>query len=158
MYKIFVNCARLPIKLDFIDMRNLLLLILLIPFLSCEKNDTNDILPNVPVNVIIDLNLPQYIDLQTPSGWSYTNGGLKGILIQNTGIGSQPFKAFDRACPNNDCNSPMLFDGSLKFKCPCDDSEYSIIDGSPQTSGYNHFAREYRVNLLNSSTLNITNF
>ena len=158
MYKIFVNCARLPIKLDFIDMRNLLLLILLIPFLSCEKNDINNLLPNVPVNVIIDLNLPQYIDLQTPSGWSYTNGGLKGILIQNTGIGSQPFKAFDRACPNNDCNSPMLFDGSLKFKCPCDDSEYSIIDGSPQTSGYIHFAREYRVNLLNSSTLNITNF
>ena len=158
MYEIFVNCARLPIKLDFIDMRKLLLLILLIPFLSCEKNDTNDILPNVPVNVIIDLNLPQYIDLQTPSGWSYASGGLKGILIQNTGIGSQPFKAFDRACPNNDCNSPMIFDGSLKFKCPCDDSEYSIIDGSPQTSGYSHFAREYRVNLINSSTLNITNF
>ena len=158
MYEIFVNCARLEIKLDSIAMRKLLLLILIIPFFSCEKNDMNDILPNIPVNVIIDLNLPQYIDLQTPSGWTYASGGLKGILIQNTGIGSQPFKAFDRACPNNDCNSPMIFDGSLKFKCPCDDSEYSIIDGSPQTSGFSNFAREYRVNLINNSTLNITNF
>ena len=139
-------------------MRKLLLLILLITIFSCEKNDTNDVLPDMVVNITIELNLPQYIDLQTPSGWSYTNGGIKGILILNTGIGNQPYKAFDRACPNNDCSSPMNFDGSLKLKCSCDASEYSIIDGSPQTSGNSHFAREYRVNVLNSSTINITNF
>ncbi len=139
-------------------MRKLFLLFLLISFFSCEKNETNDILPNIPVDFTVDLNLPQYINLQIPNGWSYAIGGIKGILILNTGIGSPPFKAFDRACPNNDCNSPMNFDGSLKFKCPCDDSEYSIIDGSPQTPGNSHFAREYRVNVLNSSTLNITNF
>jgi hypothetical protein len=52
----------------------------------------------------------------------------------------------------------MTFDGSLKMKCPCDASEYSIIDGSPQSAGNLHFAREYRVNVLNSSTINITNF
>ncbi len=139
-------------------MRKLILLLVFISFFSCEKNDTHDLLPNLPVNITIDLNLPQYLDLQTPSGWVYTNGGIKGILIQNTGIGSQPYKAFERACPNNDCSSPMTFDGSLKLKCSCDASEYSIIDGSPQTSGNIHFAREYRVNVLNSSTLNITNF
>ena len=44
------------------------------------------------------------------------------------------------------------------MKCPCDGSEYSIIDGSPQTSGYSNFAREYRVNVINPSTINITNF
>ncbi len=51
----------------------------------------------------------------------------------------------------------MNFDGSLKLKCPCDNSEYSIIDGSPQTAGNIHFAREYKV-ILNGSTLNIRNF
>ncbi len=127
-------------------------------FFSCEKNVTNDILPNVSVNVTINIDLPQYIDLQTPTGWAEITGGIKGILIQNTGIGNPPYKAYDRACPNNDCATPMVFDGSLKMKCPCDNSEYSIIDGSPQTSGNIHFAREYRVNVLNSSTLNITNF
>ncbi len=134
------------------------LLLLLISFYSCEKNESNDILPHVSVSVTIDLNLPQYLDLQTPSGWVYTNGGLKGILIQNTGVGSPPYKAYERACPNNDCSSAMTFDGSLKMKCPCDASEYSIIDGSPQSAGNSHFAREYRVIVLNSSTINITNF
>jgi len=139
-------------------MRKLFLLLPFTIFFSCEKNVTNDILPNVSVNVTINIDLPQYIDLQTPTGWTEINGGIKGILIQNTGIGNPPYKAYDRACPNNDCATPMVFDGSLKMKCPCDNSEYSIIDGSPQTSGNIHFAREYRVNVLNSSTLNITNF
>lgn len=158
MYKIFVNCNRLALKPGHFIMRKLVFLLLLITFFSCEKNDTNDILPRLTVNITIDLNLPQYIDLQIPSGWVYINGGIKGILIQNTGSGSQPYKAYDRACPNNDCASPMTFDGSLKLKCPCDESEYSIIDGSPQTAGNSHFMREYRVNVLNSSSLNITNF
>lgn len=143
------------------QMRKLLLLFLLISIFSCEENDNDDLLPNAPVDVVIDLNLPQYIELQTPSGWVYTSGGsdgLKGIWVQNTGIGSPPYKAFERACPNNDCVSPMKFDGSLKLICQCDDSEYSIIDGSPQTEGNKHFAREYRVVQLSPSTLNITNF
>ncbi|PHS53568.1 MAG: hypothetical protein COB01_04495 [Lutibacter sp.] len=139
-------------------MRNLLLLFLFLIFFSCEKNETNDILPNVPVNITLNLNLPQYQDLLIPNGWTVVNGGVKGILIQNIGVGNPPFKAFDRACPTNDCSSAMTFDGSLKMKCPCDSSEYSIIDGSPQTSGYSNFAREYRVNLINPKTLNITNF
>lgn len=139
-------------------MRYSLLLSFLLIFMSCEKNDTIDLLPKKSVNIIIDLNLPQYIELQTPSGWAYTAGGLRGIIIQNAGIGNPPYKAFDRACPNNDCNLPMVFDGSLKLKCPCDNSEYSIIDGSPQTAGNNQFAREYRVLVINSNTLNITNF
>ncbi|AMC11710.1 hypothetical protein Lupro_10715 [Lutibacter profundi] len=158
MYKIFVNCNRLTFKLHVITMRKLFLLLPFIIFFSCEKNVTNDILPNVLVNITISIDLPQYIDLQTPTGWTEIAGGIKGILIQNTGIGNPPYKAYDRACPNNDCATPMVFDGSLKMKCPCDNSEYSIIDGSPQTSGNIHFAREYRVNVLNSSTLNITNF
>jgi nitrite reductase/ring-hydroxylating ferredoxin subunit len=139
-------------------MRKLLLLLTLTIFYSCEKNEVLDLLPNLSVNISIDRNLPQYINLQTPSGWAYTNGGLKGILVLNTGIGSPPFKAFDRACPNNDCNIPMEFDGSLKMKCECDASEYSIIDGSPQTSGHKQFAREYKVTVMSGSILNIRNF
>lgn len=139
-------------------MRKLLLLLTIAIFYSCEKNEVLDLLPTLSVNISIDRNLPQYIDLQTPSGWAYTNGGLRGILVLNTGIGTPPFKAFDRACPNNDCPAPMNFDGSLKMKCTCDDSEYSIIDGSPQTSGHKQFAREYKVNVSSGSILNIRNF
>lgn len=139
-------------------MRKLYIFCLFISFLSCEKNETDDLLPNISVDIVVDLNLPQYIDLQTPTGWVYTTGAIKGVIIQNTGIGNPPFKAFERACPNADCAAPMTFDGSLKLKCSCDNSEYSIIDGAPQTSGDLHYAREYRVLQVSPSTLNITNF
>jgi len=52
----------------------------------------------------------------------------------------------------------MTFDGSTKFTCPCDKSEYSFLDGSPQTTGNIYFAREYRVVVTSNSTLTITNF
>ena len=141
-------------------MRKLLLLCILISFFSCEKNETIDVLPDVHVNITINLNDPQYVHLQFSSESAYTTGGndgIQGILIRNTGSASNPFKAFERACPNFDCSSPMKFDGSLKMKCDCDGSEYSILDGSPQTEGNSHFAREYRVR-VSGSTLNITNF
>lgn len=146
-------------KLESKTMRKLLLICSLISLFSCEKNDTIDLLPNVPVDVIVNLNLPQYIELQIPGTWDdSTVGGIRGIFIQNTGVGNPPYKAFELACPNNDCNAPMVFDGSLKFKCPCDNSEYNVIDGSPLTAGNSQFAREYKVIVINSTTLNITNF
>ena len=157
MYKIFVNCNRLGDKPQIKTMRKLILLFFIISLFSCEKNETNDILPDIDFSVTINLNLPQYIDLEVPSGWTYANGAIQGIIIQNTGIGNPPYKAFERACPNYDCTTPMTFDGSLKLKCSCDKSEYSIYDGSPQTTGNSHFAREYRVT-KSGSTLIISNF
>jgi nitrite reductase/ring-hydroxylating ferredoxin subunit len=139
-------------------MRKFLLLLIVISFISCEKNSTNDILPTIEVNEVIDLNLPEYVQLNTPSGWVYIQGGLQGIVVQNTGIGNPHYKAFERACPNNDCTTPMIFDGSLKLKCSCDNSEYSIIDGAPQNAGSNYFAREYKVNVVSENTLIITNY
>jgi len=146
-------------KLEINNMRKFLLLGLIIFLFSCEENETIDLLPEVPVDVIVNLNLPQYIELQIPGTWDdSTSGGIKGIFIQNTGIGTPPYKAFELACPNNDCKLAMKFDGSLIFKCSCDKSEYSVIDGAPQTEGNSQFAREYRVIQINGSTLNITNF
>ncbi|HKJ06662.1 MAG TPA: hypothetical protein VJ970_04265 [Flavobacteriaceae bacterium] len=139
-------------------MKNLLLLLLIISLFSCEKNDNIDVLPEYKVNMTINLDLPQYINLQTPTGWAYASGGIQGIFVQNTGTGNPNFKAFERACPNYDCSNPMTFDGSLKLKCSCDDSEYSILDGSPQNAGNKNYAREYKVTVINSKTLNISNF
>jgi hypothetical protein len=52
----------------------------------------------------------------------------------------------------------MEFDGSLKMTCPCDNIPYSIIDGAPQTPNGRYFAREYKVTLVDESTIHITNF
>ncbi len=127
-------------------------------FFSCEKNETNDLLPDVDVNFVIDMRLPKYQNLQFPGNWMYIDGeGINGILIVNKGGKSDPYKVFDRACPNNSCNTKMEFDGRLKLKCSCDNIEYSIYDGSPQDKKYTRFAREYKAS-QNSFYIHITNY
>lgn len=137
--------------------RYLILLFLTFIFGCNSGFNENELLPNIPVNKTIDLSLPQYNNLLVPGGWvDDISGGIKGIILYR--IKSNEYKAFDRACPQNSCNSPLTFDGSIKLKCSCHKSEFSILDGSPQTNGINYNAREYRVSLVSSSVLRITNF
>ena len=81
------------------------------------------------VNETINLDLPQFIDLQVPGGWAYTSGGLQGLIIYNNGT---QFKAFDRSCPGQTISScsQMIVDPNLRIVCPCDDSEYNILNGN----------------------------
>ncbi|MBL4746129.1 MAG: hypothetical protein JKY08_07150 [Flavobacteriaceae bacterium] len=139
--------------------RILFLLSVILTLSSCEQNTTNDVLPEVDVTTTIDLHLPSYLDLNTPSGWAVhlsNSVGVNGILILNTG-GTPTYKAFDLACPNFDCEKKLEFDGGLTLTCACDGEKYSILSGAPQTKGYKYFAREYRVT-KNGNILRITNF
>jgi len=145
----------------FFTMKKIIfILVLTISFIGCTVDpQENSELPFVSVNKNIDLNLPEFIDLIVPAGWAYTSGGNNGIIIYNTGIANSTneFKAFDRACPLKDCGAPMVFNGSTKLQCICDSSEYSILDGSPQTSGVSVFAKEYFVTRISPTFLLITN-
>lgn len=127
--------------------------------IGCTTNTANnDILPVVQVNQNVDLSLPQFVNLQVPGGWAYVNGGLKGIIIYN--INGTQFKAFERAAPHiqiSDC-SQMIVENNIRMKCPCDDSEFNILNGAPLTNGISHNAREYFVSNLNGVVLRITNF
>jgi len=44
------------------------------------------------------------------------------------------------------------------MKCPCDNSEFNILNGAPLTAGISYSAREYLVTNLTGSVLRITNF
>ncbi len=136
-----------------------LFFILLIVFLSsCDKEETyNDVLPYRVVDFVVNLNNPQYIDLLIP-GQSVVNNdyGVQGVLIYNF---NGSYKAFDLACPHLDPLScqKMSFDGSLFLECHCDDSRFSIYDGSPQTNGVGNWAREYHVVVIDGTNLKVTN-
>lgn len=141
-------------------MKNLFLLLVILSFLSCDDPKYNDLLPNTQVDVLIDLNLPLYIDLQVPGSWAETpttpGYGIKGILIYNK---NNTYIAFERACPHiavTDC-SQMNFDG-LYLNCPCDDSNFNIFNGGVSTSGNGYSAREYLVQVISSTSLRITNY
>ncbi|WP_196885373.1 Rieske 2Fe-2S domain-containing protein [Aureivirga sp. CE67] len=127
-------------------------------FMSCEENETNDNLPNYNVNLNLNLRNPEFISLRTPGGIAYAQGGIQGIIIYN--VNGKTFKAFERACPHLDVNScnAMTVKGSTRLLCPCDDSEFNILNGSPLSEGITSFAREYRAT-YNQATdmLRITN-
>ena len=140
-------------------MKKAAFLILTIIFLGCTSNtNNNDCLPFINVNTTVNLDLPQFIDLQVPGGWAYVNGGHQGLIIYN--INGVQFKAFDRLCPGQNISScsQMIVDSNLRILCQCDDSEFNILNGAPLTEGVTCFAKEYLVENLNGSILRITNF
>lgn len=136
-------------------MRNLIFFFGFLMILSCESDGNNrfcDIINNQTIN----LSNPEFINLQVPGGWSYANGGSQGLIIYNFG---SSFKAFSRECPNNDaCTERLVVENNIKMVCPCNNSEYSILDGSPQTSGDTQSVCEFRVVEVSNTVLNITNF
>lgn len=89
------------------------------------------------------------------------NGGYKGILLLNAGL--DRFLAYDKICPVNDCNSPMVYDEINRpniLKCACDESEYGLgvgIGGQPQTAGFVCPAVEYNAVKIGNS-IRISNF
>jgi len=139
-------------------MKQLLFLLFIVFFSACDKEiDYKDVLPYRVVDFVVNMNNPEYIDLLIPGqSAEASNYGVRGILIYNF---NGSFKAFDLACPHlapTDC-SKMTFDGSLFLECHCDDSKFSIYDGSPQTNGVDNWAREYHVEKLDATHLRITN-
>lgn len=137
-------------------MRKLFLLFILCFFISCEKNEINECFGKINFSTDIYLNNPEFNSFQTGPGWVITYKNSRNILLLKNGINDVTYKAFDLECPNHDCTSPMKFDGGLKMTCSCDQSEYGIIDGSPQNNSARCFAYEYNVRQTSNSTLIIT--
>ena len=104
-------------------------------FFGCSKNDDNNsncnFLLNVGVNTSLNLNLPQYNELNFISNPVYVSGhGNGGLIITNTGTG---FVAFDAADPNHTPSScSILTISGLEGTCGCNDAnKYSIFTGQP---------------------------
>ena len=136
-------------------LKKITVLFLVFSMFSCEDNTRiNSCFQNTIAPVSLDLNNPQLNGLLTPNGFAEVPGGLQGLILYNGA--TLGFKAFDRKCPNFDCNTPMSFDG-FRLKCSCDNSEYSILTGEPLPQGTEAcFAREYSIT-QNGSSLRITN-
>ena len=136
--------------------KSIFLLSFICIFGCADNTPLANCLQTLPLNITTDLNNPLLINAQTPGGSADLSGGSKGILLFN--VNGTRFVAFDKLCPNNDCNMPMTFENGLILKCPCDDSEYSVhFGGAPQTEGNECPAREYKVT-KNGTSIRISNF
>ncbi len=126
---------------------------------GCSKDGikySNPYLPNNPVYISIDLNLPEYskLEFSNESVIVKNRGGALpggGVVIFNAG---SYYVAFDIACPNHqilNC-SEMIRDGasgSIYISCHCslhkEPLKYSLITGTSMTEGALYQMKPYPV-------------
>lgn len=100
---------------------------------GCRKNRNHPV-PSVATDITIDINLPTYSDLQGVGGWTYVNGGSRGIIVYRRA--ENDFIAFDRHAPsdpNGTCEKALYptKDNFLILKDSCNDATFSLYDGAP---------------------------
>ena len=139
-------------------MKHVLILIVIL-ICSCSKNEINrnPYLQNISFEKTINLNLPQYDDLNYNGGAVYLNsGGIKGLILFN--FSNQIF-AWEASCPNqypSSC-STMKIDG-VQTVCNCDDYKYSLATGQLLSSSEtNSFPMKLYFSEKNGNSVRISN-
>tara|TARA_B100000614_G_C14233509_1_gene363432 strand:- start:155 stop:571 length:417 start_codon:yes stop_codon:yes gene_type:complete len=133
-----------------------LLLQILLPtvvFLYGCKNQYEGI-PNVNVNVFINIQNPQYQNLSGMGSWAYVEGGSKGIIVFN--LDNDNFLAYERHCPyqpENLCSKISVDETNLFAVDTCCSSKYQLIDGSvidgPATLPLKRYNTSFDGNIIN---------
>jgi len=112
----------------------IILLALVFIVSRCNKdNDGNNSsqVPNVPTDIIININLPSYNALSNVGGFAYVQGGSQGIVVYRVGL--DQFAAFDRHCTyqvSEGC-AIVVDEGNLAIDEECCESVFEIINGTP---------------------------
>jgi nitrite reductase/ring-hydroxylating ferredoxin subunit len=104
-------------------------LVIFLLIISCEKD--NNYIPDVSVNIQIDLNNTSFNGLNSIGGYVYITGGYKGIIVYR--LSQDQFVAFERACPyhpTTDCGRLQVDTSGLYIYDPICGSRFVITDGS----------------------------
>lgn len=136
----------------------LIIALILLLFNNCKKNNNQDNAPIIPVDIYINLNLPSNQALNTPGGWVYALGGVKGVIVYRRGM--DEFVAFDRNCTynsENSCGSASVDSNNVLINCTCDGSIYNIFDGSVNQGPATTPLRQYNASYNGSSTVHVYN-
>ncbi|MEO7080913.1 MAG: hypothetical protein ABIY71_05265 [Flavobacteriales bacterium] len=105
-------------------------LVTLVLSVGCKK-DRDVAVPIVPVQIEINLNLPEYNALQVVGGWAYITGGSEGLIVYRRG--QNEFTALDRHCtyqPQNLCRVTVDDSQVMARDTICCQSAFLIMDGS----------------------------
>lgn len=137
-------------------MRSRILLMLMAA--ACNPDLSDDPIPIVIFNDIeINLNLPEYVTLQTDGGAKeLSSGGVRGIIVYR--VNSTTYRAFERNCsfrPNEACATVDIHSSRLFMIDPCCNSSFSFDDGLPTGGSAWRPLNQYRTQ-LNGLTLTIS--
>jgi nitrite reductase/ring-hydroxylating ferredoxin subunit len=123
---------------------------------SCGKD--RGVIPNVLVDITVNINNPSYINLTAVGGWMYMGGGSRGIVVYR--YSTDQFNAFDRHCPyqaENSCGVLSVASDNVSLKCACCETTFLMIDGSLQAGPAVQPMRKYNTTFDGSSILRIYN-
>ncbi|TNE78933.1 MAG: hypothetical protein EP332_12695 [Bacteroidetes bacterium] len=111
---------------------------------ACQPDNgvTGEAIPNVPVNITVNLDLPNYTNLKIPGAFMYFEGGARGVVVIHNYDGD--YYAFDRNCsfqPSSLC-AQLWVDSTVttQMKCgsysngvfeKCCDSRFELPSGFP---------------------------
>jgi len=141
------------------------LTIALILLTSCSSDentapDNNNFLPDIGVNIPVNLNLPEYNRLKFPGGsYEFRDIGIdnNGVIVYN--IDGNQFTAFDLTDPNHpikDC-SKLIVKG-IEASCTCDDGNvYDILTGQRRKNPGQGFTLRPYIATKNGNSLFIRN-
>ena len=131
--------------------------------LSCNPENNpltsnNPFLVPPPVNLELNLNLPEYNALRFPNGTVILeNNGIRGIVVYN--VNNELYTAFDLTDPNHTPNScsQMEIEGIIAT-CPCPDeaNSYDIVTGQHQNQPDSYPMHMYRITRV-GDVIRITN-
>jgi hypothetical protein len=106
---------------------------LLLAISSCTPSRYDDPVPFVPfVDIVINLNLPEFIALRSDGGHAQVSGGVRGIIVYR--VNSTSFVAYERNCsfrPNEACATVNVHNSGLFMEDPCCSSSFNFSDGNP---------------------------
>lgn len=98
---------------------------------NSEQDENCNFLLNINVNTFINLNLPEYGQLQFSGNSVYIpNLGNGGIIVAFTGIDYYAWDAADPNIPQSSCS--ILVNNGLEATSSCDNKNtYSLVNGLP---------------------------
>ena len=106
---------------------------LLLVFSACTPSRYDDPVPFIPfLDVVINLNLPEFITLRSDGGYVQVKGGVRGIIIYRANSAS--YIAYERNCsfhPNEACATVNVHNSGLFIEDPCCGSNFNFSDGNP---------------------------
>jgi len=124
--------------------------------IGCNKRK-NTVIPYTPVNVYIYPSDPNFNKLNTPGGWTYINGGSRGIIVYRRS--NEEFVAYDRHCTydtENSCGQVEVTATQITAIDSCCMSEFVLTDGSVVKSPATAPLQAYQVS-YNGNELHIFN-
>ena len=97
---------------------------------GCKKNNAT-VVPYVPVDININVNLPEYNALASVGGWAYITGGSEGLIVFRKSLDA--FTAMDRNCPvqpQDLCKITVENNNILAVDTFCCHCSFLLQDGS----------------------------